>query len=232
MDLLAVLALLATVAWAWNRHRNRHHHNHGKAGASAAAQARQLRTPLVRAATTLGIRTRAEQRAARYTAGAAGERRTAQLIDPLRHEGWTILHDRALPGTRANVDHLAISPTGAVLMPDSKHWSARYPLTVRDRRLWHGTRDVTSRLDGLRHEQQTVARVLGGPVTPIIAMHGAGLHDQHGQAVAELAIDGVRIIPAQRLATVMRATGHIPGPRRHDELAAHATRALPPYGRR
>lgn len=228
MTTLALIALAATAVWAWRRHRD---HQTG-AGASAARQARQLRTPLVRLATTLGIHTRAEQRAAQYTAGAAGERRTAQLLDPLRHEGWTILHDRALPGTRANVDHLAISPTGAVLMPDSKHWSARYPLTVRDGRLWHGEHDVTGRLRGLHHEQRTVSRVLGVPVTPIIAMHGAPLHGPSGQAATELEIDGVRIVPAQRLTTVMRATGHIPGQRLHDELAAHARRALPPHARK
>ena len=227
MDALALLALAITLAWAWNRYRSR-----PGAGASAAAQARQLRTPLVRIATAIGITTKAEQRAARYDAGAAGERLTAQLIDPLRREGWTILHDRALPKGRANIDHLAISPSGTVFMPDTKRWSARYPITVRNRRLWHGTWDVTDRLDGLHHEQQTAGRVLGVPVTPIVAMQGAPLHDQTGRAVTELHIHGVRIVPAQRLADVLRTAGRIPGQRQARDIAAHAERALPPYVRR
>lgn len=235
---LLILTLIAATVWAWNRHR----HTRTGAGTSAARRARQLRTPLVRVATAVGIRTRAEQRARRFEAGAAGEKRTGKLIDPLSREGWTILHDRGLPGTRANVDHLAISPGGAVFMPDTKHWSARYPITIRNGRLWHGTRDVTDRLDGLFHEQKLVAKVLGAPVVPIIAMHGAPLHTTNGHHTHELKIHGVRIVPADRLPNVLRAShrptttfraaGHIPGQRTAAELAHTAQRALPPYAKR
>lgn len=238
MGTLALLALIAAAAWAWNRHR----HTRTGAGASAARHARQLRTPLVRVATAAGIKTRAEQRARRFDWGAKGERATAKLIDPLKREGWTILHDRALPRGNANVDHLSISPTGAVFMPDTKKWSAAHPVTVRAGRLWHGERDVTDRLDGLYHEQQTVARVLNAPVTPLIAMEGAPLHGANGRPVAELTFNGVKIVPAHRLPDVLRAAGRrpaatfranangrIPGQRLHGELAARAVRALPPH---
>jgi hypothetical protein len=36
--------------------------------------------------------------------GAAGERRTARLLAPLERHGWAVLHDLALPGSRANID--------------------------------------------------------------------------------------------------------------------------------
>jgi hypothetical protein len=36
--------------------------------------------------------------------GAAGERRTARLLGPLERQGWVVLHDLAVPGSRANVD--------------------------------------------------------------------------------------------------------------------------------
>jgi hypothetical protein len=36
--------------------------------------------------------------------GAAGERRTARLLDPLERHGWAVLHDLAVPGSRANID--------------------------------------------------------------------------------------------------------------------------------
>jgi hypothetical protein len=36
--------------------------------------------------------------------GAAGERRTARLLAPLEREGWVVLHDLAIPGSRANLD--------------------------------------------------------------------------------------------------------------------------------
>lgn len=233
MGTLVLTALAAAAVWAWHRHRNK-----SGAGASAARHARQLRTPLVRLATAAGIRTRAEERARRFDTGATGERATAKLIDPLKREGWTILHDRRLPSGNANVDHLAISEAGTVYMPDTKKWSSRYPITVRNGRLWHGDRDVTDRLNGVYHEQQTVARVLGVPVTPIIAMDGAPLHDAHGRPVAELTFNGVRIVPAHRIADVLRTAGQasptfrsasIPGQRRAAELARTAEQKLPAY---
>lgn len=224
--LLWIILGAAAAWWAW--HRWARHHTTG-AGASAEARARQLRTPLVRLAEGAGINTRAGRQANRYAAGAAGERATAARIDPMAREGWTILHDRALPGTRANVDHLAISPTGAVFMPDTKRWSARYPVTVQGGRLWHGTRDVTGRLRGLHHEAATASRVLGVPVTPVIAMQGAPLRDAHGRPATELRIDGVRIVPAVRLPATLRTAGRFPGQRTAPDLAAHAARALPPY---
>lgn len=224
--LLWIIVLGAAAWWAWDRW-NRHHRT--GAGASAAARARQLRTPLVRFANAAGISTRAGRQAARYAAGAAGERATADRLDPMTREGWTILHDRSLPGTRANVDHLAISPTGAVFMPDTKLWSSREPVTACHGRLWHGKRDVTLRLRGIHHEARTTSQVLGVPVTPVIAMQGAPLHDRHGHPASELHINGVRIVPAERLPTVLRSAGRVPGQRTARELATHAARALPSY---
>lgn len=87
MSLVAVLVLAAAVVWVYRRSQHR-----SGAGASAAARARQLRTPAVRLATLLGIRTRAERLARRYDAGAEGERRTARQINrprqrrPPRHQ--------------------------------------------------------------------------------------------------------------------------------------------------
>ena len=54
--------------------------------------------------------------------GAAGERRTARLFAPLERRGWAVLHDLAIPGTAANIDHLVIGP-GVV---DAPH---RYDIT-------------------------------------------------------------------------------------------------------
>lgn len=216
--ILAILAAAGALLWLHHRARRR-----PGPGASAAARARQLRTPAVRVAALLGIPTRRGQAAARWAAGAVGERATARLLAPLPEEGWTILHDRALPGSRANLDHLAISPTGVVLLPDSKQWSARWPLTVRDGRLWHGGRDVTHRLTGLRHETAAVFRLLGVPVVPLVVMHGARLPEEG------LLVAGVRIVPAARAAAVLRRLGAAPGQQRAVYLRHRAERDLPPY---
>jgi hypothetical protein len=67
----------------------------------------------------LRFRPSADTRA--WRRGAAGERRTARLLAPLERYGWAVLHDLAIPGTQANIDHLVIGP-GGVLVVDSKRY--------------------------------------------------------------------------------------------------------------
>jgi hypothetical protein len=66
-----------------------------------------------------GLRFKPSPDAVAWRRGAAGERRTARLLDPLQWHGWVVLHDLAVPGSRANVDHLVIGP-GGVFVIDSK----------------------------------------------------------------------------------------------------------------
>src|SRR5215207_669975 len=42
------------------------------------------------------------------------QRRTAGVLAQLEQEGWLVLHDVALPGWSASLDHLVIGPTGAL----------------------------------------------------------------------------------------------------------------------
>ena len=72
---------------------------------------------------------------ANWRRGAEGERATAGLLDPLRHLGWAVLHDRRLPGSGANIDHLLIGPGVHVI--DSKACRGRIKL-LGDGRLWYG----------------------------------------------------------------------------------------------
>ena len=47
-----------------------------------------------------------------WAAGTTEERRTARLLSPLERQGWAVLHDLAVHGSRANLDHLVIGPVG------------------------------------------------------------------------------------------------------------------------
>ena len=195
MTLALILAVVGAVTWYQRRRA-------GRAGASAARRARQLRTPLVRLAELVGVRTAAGSLARRSDIGAAGERATARLLNPLRMQGWTVLHDRALPTGNANVDHLLVSRgRGRVRASTARSGPRGTALRVVGGRLLHGTRDVTDRLDGLRHEAATVAQVLDCPVVLVVAMHGAPV--EYG----ELLFDGIRIVPAGRVAAVLRTVG-------------------------
>lgn len=219
MSLIAVLAVAAAVAWYFQDRQR------PGAGSSAAAQARRLRTPLVRLADLVGIQTVRGRQAQQWAAGAAGEKATAARLKSLARQGWTVLHDRALLTGRANVDHLVISLTGVVFVVDSKRWSARFRLRVVAGRLLHGNHDVTERLRGIRHEARSVAKALGCPVIPIVSMEGAPVDG------GELVIDGIRIVPADRLVPTLRALG-----RRKGACGQHpgqrAARLFKPYRRK
>jgi hypothetical protein len=66
-----------------------------------------------------GLRFKPSSDAVAWRRGAVGERRTARLLGPLERQGWAVLHDLAVPRSRANLDHLVIGP-GGVFVIDSK----------------------------------------------------------------------------------------------------------------
>ena len=205
------------------------------AGASAeawAAEAERLRWWQYFAA-AVGVETagmaRGRRLAARRRTGAKGERMTAKLLVPLSGEGWHVLPDRALPGSKANVDHLLVGPDGRAYTLDSKLWSARdahrRPMTVHvvRGRLTHGDRDKDRQVEAALQETRMVSRALGVPVTPLIVMHNAPVVDGGFQ------IRGVSVFPAARLVELLRHNTGRPNPREARRLAELAAVRLPPY---
>ncbi|GAA4729496.1 hypothetical protein GCM10023350_10970 [Nocardioides endophyticus] len=47
-----------------------------------------------------------------WDTGAIGEERLGQRLNELSSDTMRVLHDRRNPGTRANIDHIAVTPTG------------------------------------------------------------------------------------------------------------------------
>jgi hypothetical protein len=73
------------------------------------------------AAAGWGLWFRPSPDAVAWRRGAAGERRTARLLAALERHGWAVLHDLAIPGSRANLDHLAIGPAGVFVIDSDRH---------------------------------------------------------------------------------------------------------------
>ncbi|MFD6935264.1 nuclease-related domain-containing protein [Streptomyces goshikiensis] len=219
MKVVLVLAVVAAVAWYFQQQAK------PGAGASAAAQARRLRSPLVRLADLAGIETARSRQAGNWAVGAEEEKATAARLAPLAREGWTLLHDCALPGTRANADHIAISPSGVVFNVDSKRRTARYPLRVTGGRLMQHDSDVTHWLRGTRHETRLIAAQLDCPVISVVSMKGPQLQG------GDLVVDGIRIVEADHLVPVLRSLG-----RRHRAVGEHpgrrAAALFPSYRRK
>jgi hypothetical protein len=146
--------------------------------------------------------------------GAAGERRTARLLAPLERRGWVVLHDLAIPGSAANIDHVVIGP-GGVLVVDSKQYRGRLHLNQHGM-VWHGRHLLVSALRKVLWQADQADQVLGIAditVAAIVAVHGASVPWGLLQA------DGVTIVPARRLPDLLQALPPVLGPERVAWLA-------------
>jgi len=137
------------------------------------------------------LRFRASAEARAWRRGAVGERRTARLLRRLERDGYTSLHDLAVPGSNANVDHLVIGPTG-VFVVDSKQYTGHVHQSL-DGLAWHNHAPLARQLEVVGWEADTIAQLLGIRVDPLVVVHGADV------AYGGLIAGGVAVVPAARL---------------------------------
>jgi hypothetical protein len=164
-----------------------------------------------------GLRFRPSPDAVAWRRGSVGERRTAQLLGPLERHGWAVLHDLAVPHSRANIDHLVIGP-GGVFVIDSKQYRGRLQLDPSGG-LWHGRYPLAPTLQAVSFEADQAAVVLPDPglvVVPIVAVHGAQV------PCGKVVVDGVPVVSARRLPSMLRALPAVLGPERVTDLADQA----------
>jgi hypothetical protein len=172
---------------------------------------------LAATAASWALRFRPSAEAVAWQRGAAGERRTARLLSQLEQYGWAVLHDLAVPGSRANIDHLVIGP-GGVFVIDSKQYRGRLQLDPSGR-LWHGRYPLAPTLRTVSFEADRAAQVLPDPdvvVVPIVAVHGAQVPS--GKVVTQ----GVPVVAARRLPSMLRELPAVLGPERVAWLADQA----------
>jgi hypothetical protein len=152
------------------------------------------------------------QLVASWRQGAKGERQTARLLAKLEQDGWRVLHDLAIPGSRANVDHLVIGP-GGVWVVDSKLWGKR--VWWDPRHGWmHGQAAITPELNTTRWEATQVEQALADTLAAT-ARHlpgGYGIDVQlawcvHGEPLpgGKLVVDGETLVSPRRLLSLLRA---------------------------
>jgi Nuclease-related domain len=149
--------------------------------------------------------------------GAVGERRTARVLAALERQGWAVLHDLAVPRSQANIDHLVIGP-GGVFVIASKQYRGRLQFD-QSGRLWHGRYPLAPALRAVSFEADQAALVLTDPdvvVVPILTIHG--IQVPWGKVV----VDGVPVVAARRLPSMLRQLPAVLGPERVANLAAQA----------
>ena len=101
-----------------------------------------------------------------WAIGARGEELLGRQLDGLTGQGVRVLHDRRIPRTKANIDHVAVATSG-VFVIDAKRYKGRPQLRVegglfrpRVAKLMVGTRDQTKLVDGVRKQVDLVQGAL------------------------------------------------------------------------
>ena len=135
----------------------------------------------------------------------------------MREQGIAVLHDRRIPGTRANIDHLVISQAG-VFVIDTKHYKGKVERRDvggwfrTDRRLYVGGRDRTKLVAGMRPQVEAVRQALAAtgewsdvPVTAGLLF----MSDENWSLfdVRPLRFDDVYVLWGRALGKLIRAEG-------------------------
>jgi hypothetical protein len=105
--------------------------------------------------------------------GSIGESKVAKTLARLDRDDIVVLHDRKVPGTRGNIDHLVICPAG-VLVIDSKRYEGQVHtkdvgglFARRDLRLLVGRRDCTSLAEAMGWQVAAVKAAIDRNPTPV-----------------------------------------------------------------
>ena len=190
----------------------------GSAGASArleferrhAAREHRVRERFPRAAGMLLAITDDPQSTRAWDVGARGEERLGGMLNRLAGPSLRVLHDRRVPGSRANIDHMVVSPSG-VFVIDAKRYKGRPQLRVeggllrpRVERLTVGGRDCTKLVDGVIKQVQLVSAALDGDRVQGMMVFVDGDWPLIG---GSFATRGVMVARPKRLARLLRGDG-------------------------
>lgn len=108
-----------------------------------------------------------------WAIGAAGEEKLAAELAKV--PSIRMLHDRRVPGTRGNIDHIVVAPAG-VFVIDAKNHEGSLAIVDRggffhtDYRLTIGRRDCSALADGMTWQVDAVRAALPDGAPPVIAV--------------------------------------------------------------
>jgi Nuclease-related domain len=179
---------------------------------------------------------RAPQHERSWQTGAGGEAAVAEALARRCGDRVAVLHDRRLPGRQANIDHIAVAPSG-VFVVDTK----RYRGSIEVTRPWFGSatlkiagRDRTTLVDGLARQVQTVTEVVADHAVDVpvfgafcFVAPGGLLTDSGLPLLRTLTIDGFDLFHPRSLAKRLDAKGRL-GPDAISALASALARHFRP----
>jgi hypothetical protein len=152
-----------------------------------------------------------------WATGARGEELLGRRLDGLVGDGVRVLHDRRIPRTKANIDHIAVWAAG-VFVIDAKRYKGRPQLRVegglfrpRVEKLMVGTRDQTKLVEGVHRQVDHVRAILDAaglaevPVRGVLCFVEADWPMIGGSFV----IDGVDVLWPKELAKHLVRAGSL-----------------------
>ena len=164
-----------------------------------------------------------------WVKGAVGEEELAAALARRCPEA-IFLHDRRMPGSRANIDHLAVVPSGVHVI-DAKRYKGR--IEVRkpffgEAKLMIGGRDKTRLIAGLERQAEAVRTALTEVVADVrIHRCLCFVGDPAMPVVRRLEIDGVPLLYARRLAKQLNQPGEL-GDEETRRIVEALARRFPP----
>jgi hypothetical protein len=155
---------------------------------------------------------KAPQSETAWATGAAGEQLVAESLASGCGEHVVLLHDRRIPGSRANIDHLAIGPSG-VWVIDTKNYKGKVRIERRmmgSSKLRINGRDRTKLVDGLDRQVSLVRASVdrldfGVPIHGALCFVGADL-----PLFGTLQMRDYSLLRPRKLAKRLSASGPLP----------------------
>lgn len=210
----------------------------GRPGASARAEYERLRQREAAArearfgrvlGAVVGAVSGPNPRTVAWARGSAGEESVGRLLTRVVGNAGIVLHDRAVPGGRANIDHIAVVPSG-IWVVDTKRYRGR----VRQRGGWFGSgssllvnrHNRTNLVASALKQRQLVQQALEAKVPVRVAL--CFTDAEWGMFAKPFTLNGVMVSWPRRLAVSLRA----PGPLTKRDLRLLAERidqAFPAY---
>ena len=114
-----------------------------------------------------------------WASGAIGEAALGKRLDAAVRDDLRVLHDRRIPGSKANIDHIVVSPSGVFVIDAKRYVEKRPSLKIegglfrpRTETLMVGSRDQTKLVVGVQGQVERVEMALAAARIELVPVRG------------------------------------------------------------
>lgn len=162
-----------------------------------------------------------------WSSGAKGEAALGARLDRHTSEAIAVMHDRLIPGTKANMDHIVVTAGGVLVVDAKRYVDSRPELRVeggiirpRVEKLMVGGRDRTKLVDGVLGQVERVRAALGDESIEVSGV--LCFIDADWPLIGSFfSTRGLRVVSPRRLSNILdEASGGVDVPSVRDRIAA------------